>query len=90
MRKRGRTDANQAAIVSALRQAGCSVWVTSSLGGGFPDLVVADRNGANVLLEIKDGKGDLTPDEREFFAEWRGPVHLVRTPDEALQAVGAV
>ena len=41
MRKRGRVDANQTKVVDHLRRAGLSVAVTSGVGNGFPDLVVA-------------------------------------------------
>ncbi len=87
-----KADANQAAIVAALRGVGASVALTHPLGGGFPDLTVGFR-GVNYLLEVKnlDGKGDrLTDDERRWHDEWRGRVHVVRTVDEALKRIGAI
>lgn len=83
-----RTDANQVAVVKALRAIGCSVAVTSALGAGFPDIVVALR-GRTVLMEIKDGDKPpsarkLTPDEQAFRQAWRGEYVVV------LSAVGAV
>ena len=89
MRHAARVDTNQAEIVDALRRAGCSVAVTSSLGHGFPDLVVG-RHDKNYLIEIKHGAGKLTDDEREFHEIWRGSVTVVRSVDQALAAVGAV
>jgi hypothetical protein len=40
MRRRARTDDNQAAIVAALRQLGCEVADLSGVGDGLPDLLV--------------------------------------------------
>ena len=33
-------------------------------------------------------KGKLTPDQVKWIHEWRGVVHIVRTPEDALQLVG--
>jgi hypothetical protein len=49
-----RVDANQAAIVEALKRLGWHVHDTSRLGGGFVDLVIA-RRGVLRLVEVKDG-----------------------------------
>ena len=93
MRKYGRVDGNQREIVQAFRQVGCSVALTHELGDGFPDLVIgkADRNGRRraLLVEIKDGslppsKRALTPEEAEFHAQWRGPIAIVHSVEEAL------
>ena len=86
-----KTDGNQSSIVDGLRAAGCSVHVTSSLGGGFPDLVCAYA-GRNYLLEVKDpskplSDRKLTPDQARFFGSWRGQVCVVETLDDALIAV---
>jgi hypothetical protein len=86
-----RTDANQQAVVAALRGAGIAVRVTSSVGQGFPDLIAAFR-GVTVLLEVKDGSktpGDrpLTVAETEFIATWPGLVYVVLSPEEAVRVV---
>ena len=52
MRRAAKVDANQPATVKALRDAGMTVAVTSSLGKGFPDLVVGFR-GADVPDRIE-------------------------------------
>jgi hypothetical protein len=86
-------DANQEGLVKFLRRIpGVSVAVTSSLGGGFPDLVVG-FNRRNYLLEVKDGtkppsKRALTEDERTFHHAWHGQVEVVSSPSEALDALG--
>jgi len=86
-----RVDENQSAIVAALRAAGASVFVTSKVGNGFPDLV-AGFGGITYLLEIKNPakpKADrqLTEEQSVFFAFWRGHADVVLTPEEALQVV---
>lgn len=91
MRRAARTDANHAEILQALRDAGCSVFDCSGLGGGFPDLCVG-IGGRTVLLEIKDGKKplsrrQLTDAQLTFFGEWKGgPLCIVCDVDSALRA----
>ena len=83
-----RSDANQAAIVEALRKAGASVRSIHRLGQGIPDLLVGYR-GANYLLEVKSEGGELTPDELQFHETWRGCAAIVYDEREALRAIGA-
>ena len=92
--RRGRVDRNQGLIVDALRGVGASVAITSSVGAGFPDIVVGYR-GVNYLMEIKDGekppsRRQLTADEERFHQTWRGGVVVVNNVEEALAIVGAV
>ena len=94
MRKRAAVDANQAEIVQALRQCGCTVTSLAQLGGGVADLLVG-RQGVNYVIEVKDGKKPpskrtLTPDEELWHAEWRGRADVVCSVDEALRAVGVI
>jgi hypothetical protein len=84
-----RSDHNQALIVEALRAAGASVTILSSVGGGCPDLLCGFHE-RNVLIEVKnlDGRGDrLTPAEDAWIRSWRGQVAIVYDPDEALQVL---
>ncbi len=78
----GKRDTMEAAIVQALRAVGVGVW---QLGGtGNPDLLCRLRHGW-LPLEVKSGHaGTLTMNQQSL--QW--PV--VRSVDEALQAVGAV
>ncbi len=93
MRRAAKVDATQAAIVKALRDAGCKVLSLAACGKGVPDLLVR-RPEIHVpdylcFLEVKNPKGRgtaLTPDQVKFHAEW--PVTVVTTPEEALRAVG--
>lgn len=87
MRLRGRVDANQAEIVTALRACGRRVLLLSAIGKGCPDLLVG-WPGNNVLIEVKTADGVLTPDQVAFFNTWTGPKAVVRTVAEALEATG--
>lgn len=91
MRRAAKVDANQGEIVKALRAIGCTVAITSAVGHGFPDLIVA-RNRRNWLIEVKDGRlppsaRELTEDQRIFHAEWAGQVDVVKSVDEAVALV---
>jgi hypothetical protein len=77
---RRRVDRNQVAIVKVLRDMGAQVFVTSSVGHGFPDLVVGWK-GAVALVEIKFGDETLTPDELEFHNRFH--VEIVRSVEQA-------
>lgn len=87
-----RVDANQSAVVDALRAIGCKVYVASSFGQGFPDLIVGHR-GRLMLLEVKDGDKPpsarkLTPDQVRFHAEWTGlPLYVVDSVEAAIKTV---
>lgn len=80
-----KVDESQKSIVEALRKAGNQVESLAAVGRGVPDLLIA-RGGRIWLLECKTGNGDLTPAQRAWHA--RFPVHTVRTPEQALHAVG--
>lgn len=91
MRRAAKIDANQPAIVAALRKIGCTVAITSAVGSGFPDLVVA-RNRQNWLIEVKDGRlppsaRELTPDQLTFHTRWAGQIDVVNSVEEAILLV---
>ena len=92
MRRRGRVDSNQRAIVAALRQIGASVQSLADIGHGCPDLLVGFR-GRTLLMEVKDGSKvksarALTPDEEAWIAGWRGtPAFIVESVEQAVQTV---
>ncbi len=91
-RRAAKVDANQSAIVTALRKAGASVTPTHAAGSGFPDLVVGYR-GQNYLLEVKDGSKppsgrQLTPDQRDWHRDWRGQKAVVCNIRQAMAACG--
>ena len=83
---RYRSDSNMAQIIKTLRNAGASVFCTSALGHGFPDLVIG-WSGSTILAEVKnlDGRGlKLTSDEENFFRTWKGNVHVITSIEDAL------
>ena len=90
-----KSDANQSAVVAALRAVGCSVSSLHRVGDGVPDLLVGFR-GVTLLLEVKDGTKRpsarrLTPDQREWHASWRGgTVAVVDGVEAALRVVRCV
>ena len=87
MRYAARVDANQEAVVSALRAAGAYVWVIS-----LPvDILVGYKN-QTYLVEIKSSsKKRFTKLQEEFFANWPGS-SLVRidSPEAALKMIGVL
>jgi hypothetical protein len=87
MRYAARVDANQEAIVSALRAAGAKVWIIK-----LPvDLLVGFR-GVTFLVEIKDGpRKRLTKLQEDFFANWTGgTLARIDGPEAALRMIGVV
>ncbi len=75
----GKRDASEPAIVAALQAAGAQCW---RIGGtGNPDLLVRFR-GQLAAFEVKTGKAKETANQ----GEWP----IIRTAQEALEAVGAV
>jgi len=82
LRHAAKTDDNQAEIVKALRSVGVSVEYIK-----LPvDLIICHR-GQTSLMEIKTPEGRLTKDQVEFIARWPGKIHIVKSPQEAINAV---
>lgn len=86
-----RSDSNQALLVEQMRKIGLSVFVTSRVGEGFPDVIVGTK-GKNYLFEIKDpkkppSKRTLTEDEKLFFRTWRGQVRVIETIDDVIKVI---
>lgn len=76
-------DENEPDIVVALRKINASVKRLDDI-----DLLVGWQ-GRNFLLECKTEKGALTDSQEEMVRTWRGQYEIVRTPEEALRAIGA-
>lgn len=88
MRRRAAVDANQAAIVAALRKVGVSVQLLHEVGKGCPD-AVCGISGRCYMVEIKDGSKPpsarrLTPAQLEWHRNWRGSVHVLTDVDQAV------
>jgi hypothetical protein len=87
MRRAARTDANQSAIVEALRKVGATVTPTHMVGGGFPDITVGYR-GRTFLFEIKSGdRWKLTNDEFDWHERWTGQAAIVTDPEQAIAVI---
>ena len=76
MRRAAKIDANQSAIVDALRKCGAFVQSLAAVGNGCPDLLIGYR-GRTILLEVKDGSKvpsaqKLTPDQLNWHGGWNG------------------
>ena len=83
MRRAARVDATQATIVSALRAAGCKVWII-----GLPVDLLVGKGGHTVLVECKTKRGKYTPLQEAFMADWTGgTVATIRDVDGALALV---
>jgi hypothetical protein len=85
MRHAKRTDANQEAIVKALRDAGAYVWIIS-----LPVDLLVGYKGHTFLVEIKtDAKKRLTALQADFFENWSGStLARVDSPEAALRMIG--
>ena len=81
-----RVDSNHSLVVKTLRELGCSVFDTSSVGRGFPDLVVS--KGATALVEVKrDATAPYTKSQLEFLKNWQGTVSRIHDIEGAINLV---
>lgn len=88
MRRANRKDGNQAEIMKQLKSVpNLSVFDTSRLGDGFPDLVVG-YCGMSYLYEIKMPGCKLTPDEVKFSESWAGHWMIVYCVEDILLDLG--
>lgn len=91
MRHAARTDSNQREIIDALRKVG----VTAEYIKQPFDLVVFNPHTRETsFVECKvprptseGGSHGLTKAQAEFIARWPGPIHIVKSVDEAVRAV---
>ena len=77
-----RRDENEESIVNALEAIGCTVVRLDT-----PVDLLCGRGGKNILLECKMPKGRNTKPQQRFYADWKGQVRVVTTPEEAIAAV---
>lgn len=82
LRRAARRDSNESGIVKALRDCGYLVKHLNEW-----DLVVCRRGAKTIyMLEVKTADGELKPSQEKMIADgW--PLIIVRTPEEALEAV---
>lgn len=86
------SDANTKGIVEKLRKGGAIVLYFKAVSRtkGVPDLIVL-FGGQTYLIEIKNKKGELSPEQIKWHASAAGvggPICTVRTAEEAMIAVG--
>ena len=79
-------DANHEEIRDGLRQCGYRVFDSHHFGDGFPDLVVQNRDGVIVLVEIKSPRGRFTAAEKNLHNLFTGAenIAVVRSLEDAL------
>lgn len=91
MRRKAKVDLNHAEIRDGLRQLGFSVLDLSRVGHGCPDLLVGGLHihlnmYCLILVEVKQEKGKLTPEEETFFEEWKDyPRIIARDIEDVLE-----
>lgn len=79
-------DQSEPGIVSALKQAGASVWRLDTP----VDLLIGIR-GKTFLAEVKTGKAGLRIGQAEFSEQWRGnQIPVLRDPEQAVQWLNEV
>lgn len=86
------SDANTKDIVAKLRKGGAIVLYFKAVSRtkGVPDLIIGYA-GQTYLLEIKNAKGNLSPEQEKWHAAAVGkfgPIATVRTAEEAATAIG--
>jgi hypothetical protein len=87
MRHAARVDANQQAIVAALRSVGAYVWIIS-----LPVDILVGYKGHTFLMEVKTtSKKRLTGLQADFFQNWAGgTLCRVDSPQTALDMIRCV
>jgi hypothetical protein len=87
IRRAARSDANQTAVVSALRAAGAYVWII-----GLPVDLLVGYKGHSFLVEVKNGpKKRLTALQEDFFNNWSGStLARIDGPEAALRMIGVI
>jgi hypothetical protein len=89
MRHAARKDRSQGSIIKTVRELGWKVFDTSRLGDGFPDMVVALKNGrVAMLFENKEQNGgEVTPTEARFMMRLVEPVYRIALSPEQVIAI---
>jgi hypothetical protein len=75
-------DLNEPEIVIALLKLGVSVEVVDT-----PCDLICGHRGKTFLLEVKGSVGRLTPCQVAFIARFNGELHVVHSPEEAVEAI---
>ena len=86
-RSNPRRDANEPALIKALKT--CGFAVSRLSGAGLPDLLVS-RRGHWHLLEVKMPKGRTKASQADFSAQHSAPVLQVRSVPQVVAFSGSV
>jgi len=86
VRRAAKIDANQSAIVEALRARGWGVQSLAAVGNGCPDLLVA-KGERTLVVECKAGSG-FTPRQKAWHRDWPGKAYVANSVEDALLIVG--
>jgi Holliday junction resolvase len=90
MAKHSRLDETHRSVRNALTSLGCSVVSTTSMGSGFPDMVVG-LMGETHLVEVKTRTGKLRESQVKFSVGWRGcPIWILRSAEDAMTMVASI
>jgi len=83
-----RVDSNHSLVVKTLRELGCSVFDTSGVGRGCPDIMVG-KNSKTALVEIKrNATAPYTEAQKKFMESWKGgPVCRIHDIEGAINLV---
>jgi len=81
---KSKRDTNHTLITTYLLQLGFSVYDTSTLGSGFPDIIIA-RNKETAIAEIKTEKGKLSQGQVDFISSWQGKVFILRNIEDCVE-----
>jgi hypothetical protein len=87
IRRAARIDANQTAVVSALRAAGAYVWII-----GLPVDLLVGYKGHSFLVEVKNGpRQRLTALQEDYIKNWSGStLARIDGPEAALRMIGVI
>lgn len=76
MYRKAKRDDNERELITFMERCGCVVQQLDD--PGVPDLLVAAPWNVNLLMEVKNKNGSLTPAQKDFFSTWIGQACVVR------------
>jgi hypothetical protein len=86
VRRAAKVDGNHADVVKALREAHVAVRSIAPMGKGYPDLMCSVHR-YMCLVEVKQPGEQLNAAQVKFRDGWPGDIHVVTSPEQAVQAV---
>ena len=81
-------DSNHKAIAAEFESLGCWVSDTSTMGNGYPDMLVYNFGGCNAFfVEAKSKYGKRNPAQVKFAENCPMPVYVIRTTEQVRNLV---